>query len=169
MNERTELRKISRTFKLGYSGSSTPFSTCQGSRELFLQSRDAGDDSVRWTCFSGVATRLRWLGCGEEEPSTPSSLDFDGVLSSRRVWVTFFWRCHLKLSGSACGVPGEVARGVVYALASSLGISASFLPSLITALLCGLFILQKCTFWWRSLWVLFSMVGSLDSHRLATC
>ncbi|CAN6934208.1 unnamed protein product [Brassica oleracea] len=49
---------------------------------------------------------------------------------------SFFWRCHLKLSGSACGVPGEVARGVVYALASSLGISASFLPSLITALLC---------------------------------
>ncbi|CAN7122179.1 unnamed protein product [Brassica rapa subsp. narinosa] len=49
---------------------------------------------------------------------------------------SFFWRCHLKLSGGACGVPGEVARGVVYALASSLRISASVLPSLVTALLC---------------------------------
>ncbi|KAL0743371.1 hypothetical protein Bca4012_084884 [Brassica carinata] len=67
----------------------------------------------------------------------------------------FFWRCHLKLSGGACGVPGEVVRGVVYALASSLWISASVLPSLVTVLLCGLFILQMCTFWWRSLWVLF--------------
>lgn len=81
----------------------------------------------------------------------------------------FLWRCHLKLSGGACGVPGEVVRGVVYALASSLRISASVLPSLVTALLRGLFYLQKCTFWWRSLWVLFSIVSSLDSHRLATC
>ncbi|KAG2306058.1 hypothetical protein Bca52824_025806 [Brassica carinata] len=54
---------------------------------------------------------------------------------------SFFWRCHLKLSGGACGVPGEVVRGVIYALASSLWISSLVLPSLVKALLCGLFIL----------------------------
>ncbi|KAG5403347.1 hypothetical protein IGI04_009466 [Brassica rapa subsp. trilocularis] len=116
----------------------------------YLQIRDAGDGSVRWSASSGVAVRLRWSGCGEvgfygdlfgslsvwcggggsvssalaswcrRSLSTPLSSDFDGSLPSRRASVSLPPAVSFEVSDGACKVASLVARGVVCALASLL-------------------------------------------------